>query len=235
MLDTSRYPHAEARSRVELRAWLHADHPQHDGVWLVTHRKHTGASYVSQDEVLDELRDELLCFGWIDGVARKLDADRTMQLITPRRTHAWTASYRARAERLETEGRLADPGRRAIALAKGAGEWEAHLDGDALAIPAELGAVLDETTGARSWFGGAAPSHRRTVLRWIVKAQRPKVLAKRIATVAAMSGRGERIRNHCRVRRRRCHLLYDGRGVDTAEVPMCLKRRATLIRCIRSR
>jgi uncharacterized protein YdeI (YjbR/CyaY-like superfamily) len=105
-------------------------------------------------------------------VARNLDADRTMQLITPRRTHAWTASGRARAERRETEGRLADPGRRAIALAKAAGGWEAHRDGDALAIPADLGAAI-ATTGARSWFHGAAPSHPRTVLRWLVKAQRP--------------------------------------------------------------
>jgi hypothetical protein len=43
--------------------------------------KQVPEKYVSIDEVLDEL----LCFGWIDGIRRKLDLDRTMQLIAPRK------------------------------------------------------------------------------------------------------------------------------------------------------
>ncbi|MCU0625046.1 MAG: YdeI/OmpD-associated family protein [Gemmatimonadaceae bacterium] len=191
MVDTDRYPKIEVRSRDALRAWLAAHHAQPEGVWLVTYRKHTGASYVSKDAVLDEL----LAFGWIDGVARKVDDDRTMQLITPRRTHAWTASYRTRALRLETEGRLAEPGRHAIALAKASGGWDAYPEVDALEIPADLGAALDGVRGARVWFEAAAPSYRRNVLRWIAKAQRPPTRASRIATVAETAGRGERIRN----------------------------------------
>lgn len=191
MVDSDRYPKVEVRSRAALRAWLAEHHAQPEGVWLVTYRKHTGDAYISKDEVLDEL----LAFGWIDGVARKVDDDRTMQLITPRRTHAWTASYRARAVRLEAEGRLAEPGLRAIALAKASGGWDAYPDVDALEIPADLGAALDSVRGARAWFEGAAPSYRSNVLRWIAKAQRPPTRASRIATVAATAGRGERIRN----------------------------------------
>ncbi|MEL6721013.1 MAG: hypothetical protein AAFO82_09695 [Bacteroidota bacterium] len=42
--------------------------------------------YVSREEVLDEL----ICFGWIDGIRRKLDDKRTMQLISPRRVTHWS-------------------------------------------------------------------------------------------------------------------------------------------------
>lgn len=191
MVETDRYPHVEVRSRAALRAWLAAHHAQQDGVWLVTFRKHMGASYVSRDEVLDEL----LCFGWIDGVARKLDDDRTMQLVTPRRTHAWTASYRTRALRLEAEGLLAEPGLHAIALAKASGGWDAYPDVDALLVPADLAAALKNSAAAALWFESAAPSYRRNVLRWIAKAQRPETRAKRIGVVADTAARQQRIRN----------------------------------------
>ncbi len=191
MIDSDRYPHVEVRSGDELRTWLDAHHDRSDGVWLVTWKRHAGAAYVSRDNVLDEL----LCFGWIDGIRRQLDEDRTMQLVTPRRTHEWTATYRTRALRLQAEGRLAAPGLRAIALAKASGGWEAHPDVDALVLPTDLASALDATNNAREWFDGSAPSYRRNVLRWIAKAQRPETRAKRIATVVETAGRGEKIRN----------------------------------------
>jgi uncharacterized protein YdeI (YjbR/CyaY-like superfamily) len=191
MIADDRFERVEVRSADELRAWLDAHHARPEGVWLVTYRKHAGDAYMSRDAVLDEL----LCFGWIDGVARKVDDDRTMQLISPRRTHAWTQSYRTRALRLEAEGRLAEPGRQAIALARASGGWDAYPEVDALEVPADLGAALDATPAARRWFDAAAPSYRRNVLRWIVKAQRPETRAARVARTVETAGRGERIRN----------------------------------------
>jgi uncharacterized protein YdeI (YjbR/CyaY-like superfamily) len=183
------FERVEVRSAAELRAWLAAHHARPEGVWLVTHRKHTGAAYVSRDAVLDEL----LCFGWVDGAGRKLDDDRTLQLISPRRTHAWTGSYRRRAARLDAEGRLAEPGRRAIALARASGGWEARPDVDALVVPDDLGDALAARGDARAWWDAAAPSYRRNVLRWIAKAQRPETRARRVERVAELAERGEKV------------------------------------------
>ena len=63
----------------------------------MTYKKHTGHKYVSRQEILDEV----LCFGWIDGIRRKLDVDRTMQLIAPRQTQHWAKTYKDRVARLE--------------------------------------------------------------------------------------------------------------------------------------
>jgi uncharacterized protein YdeI (YjbR/CyaY-like superfamily) len=52
-----------------------------ESIWLVTYKKTSAKKNMSIDEVLDEL----ICFGWIDGIRRKLDLDRTMQLIAPRK------------------------------------------------------------------------------------------------------------------------------------------------------
>jgi uncharacterized protein YdeI (YjbR/CyaY-like superfamily) len=71
----------EVASPAELRSWLELNHGQGESVWLITFKKHVTEKYVSTFEVLDEL----LCFGWIDGVRKKRDDDRTMQLISPRK------------------------------------------------------------------------------------------------------------------------------------------------------
>jgi hypothetical protein len=71
-------------SAAELRKRLSDHHCQPSSVWLVTSLKSpssTAGTFVSRDEVLDEL----ICFGWIDGIRRTLDTDRTMQLIGLRR------------------------------------------------------------------------------------------------------------------------------------------------------
>jgi uncharacterized protein YdeI (YjbR/CyaY-like superfamily) len=84
MIPTDGFAQVEVRSAADLRDWLTAHHAQADSVWLVTWKKAPGAPHVSTTQVLDEL----IAFGWIDGLRRKLDGARTMQLISPRRQQA---------------------------------------------------------------------------------------------------------------------------------------------------
>lgn len=53
----------EVRSRAELRAWLQEHGPQSGTTWLITYKKATPEFHVSYDEIVEEL----ICFGWIDG------------------------------------------------------------------------------------------------------------------------------------------------------------------------
>lgn len=189
MIKTASFSQVEVRSALELRRWLQAQHQQSRSVWLVTFKKHTGAAYLSRSAVLDEL----LCFGWVDGLARKLDADRTMQLISPRQANAWTQTYRDRAARLEREGRMHQPGREAIARSQGMGLWMTNLDVDALALPSDLEAALLARPPAHTCFAGFAPSHRRNVLRWIAAAKQAVTRARRIDTAAAFAAKGNKV------------------------------------------
>jgi uncharacterized protein YdeI (YjbR/CyaY-like superfamily) len=120
VIAADRFEHVEIESAPELRRWLEMHHTQFESVWLVRFKKHVTDKYVSPDAVLDEL----LCFGWIDGRALKLDADRVLQLIGPRRVHHWALSYKRRAERLTLEGRMAEAGLAAIETSKRLGLWD---------------------------------------------------------------------------------------------------------------
>ena len=77
---TENFDKLEVASEDELRAWLSVNHAQEQSIWLVTLKSTVPLKYLSREAALGELT----AHGWIDGVRRKLDDNRTMQLISPR-------------------------------------------------------------------------------------------------------------------------------------------------------
>jgi uncharacterized protein YdeI (YjbR/CyaY-like superfamily) len=185
VIPTEGFAQVEVRSSAELRDWLTAHHDQAESVWLVTWKKAPGAPYVSVSEVLDEL----IAFGWIDGIRRKREDGRTMQLISPRKQQAWAASYKRRA----AEGRLHPAGRAAIAAAKAAGLWDETAEVDALIVPPDLTDALAADAEADRFFQTAAPSYRRNVLRWLHGAKKAETRTRRIAQITALSAQGRKV------------------------------------------
>ena len=86
----------------------------------MTWKKAAGARHVPYSDVVDEA----LCFGWIDSLPRKLDADRTMVRLSPRKPgSAWSAVNKTKIERLLADGRMTNAGLAAIDRAKADGSW----------------------------------------------------------------------------------------------------------------
>ncbi len=180
----------EIGSVAELHSWLLQHHDQAESVWLVTFKKSAGTRYVSTSEVLDEL----VAFGWTDGIRQKVDADRTKQLISPRRTCTWAKSYKERAERLIEEGRMQASGQASVEAAKASGSWDAMADVDALVIPNDLRAALMETQTALDNFLNFPASVRRNILRWIASARTEATRQRRIDRIRLDAARNVRTR-----------------------------------------
>jgi uncharacterized protein YdeI (YjbR/CyaY-like superfamily) len=189
MIETDKFEQVEVASSRELREWLTQHHAQADSVWLVTYKKHVTEKYVSVDAVLDEL----LCFGWIDGLRRKLDDRRTMQLIAPRKAQIWTQTYKVRAQRLIDAGLMHKAGLRSIEAAKANLAWEIVDEVDALLVPADLEGALSLLPLATEYFNNCAPSYRRNVLRWLRTAKTEKTRSERILKIAQFSSEKKRI------------------------------------------
>lgn len=189
MIPTERFEQVEVASTAQLRDWLEHHHEQQHSVWLVTWKKAAGGRYVSREQVLDEL----LCFGWIDGVARTLDEERTMQLISPRRVQHWAASYKDRVARLTKQGRMRPAGLRSVKAGKASGLWTFMDDVDALVVPDDLAAALAAQAGATQGFAAVPPSSRRFTLRWLKLAKTDTTRTQRIARIVDLSNRGERL------------------------------------------
>ncbi|MEM8983924.1 MAG: YdeI/OmpD-associated family protein [Pseudomonadota bacterium] len=186
-IDTDKFAKIDIKSAADLWQWLEVNHRQDDSVWLVTFKKSVPEHYVSTSDVLDAL----IAFGWIDGIRRKLDDDRTMQLIAKRKAQHWSKTYKDRAARLEAEGRLMSAGRTAIATSKKSGLWNFLDDVDALVIPDDLLAALQSQGPAHANFLAYSDSVQRFALRDIKLAKTAPTRQKRINDVVSRARRGE--------------------------------------------
>jgi uncharacterized protein YdeI (YjbR/CyaY-like superfamily) len=187
-----RFEHVEVASVDDLHRWLLDHHDQTAAVWLVTWKKAVQDRYVSSEQVLDEL----VAFGWIDGIRRRVDDERTRQLVSPRRTQPWARSYCRRAERLLAEGRMQPSGLRGVELARASGMWDAMPDVDDLVVPPDLAAALVARPPAQEHFDGFPPSTRRNVLRWIASAKTEETRGKRIGLTVGEAAEGRRVRSN---------------------------------------
>lgn len=187
-IKTEDFEQVEIESVEELRAWFEEHYDQEESIWVVTFKKNTPEKYVSIKQVLDEV----LCFGWMDGIRRKLDDERTMQLLSPRKTQHWAKSYKERIARLTQEGRMHPNGLRVVEEAKQNGMWTFMDDVDALIKPDDLLAALEARPPALQNFDAFPPSSQRNILRWIKVAKTEKTRAKRIKETAEKAAINER-------------------------------------------
>jgi len=190
MLQTDNFLKVEVSSCAELRSWLEKNYGQEESVWLVTFLKIVPKKYLSTGEVLDEI----ICFGWIDGIRRKLDDIRTMQLISPRRVQHWAKTYKDRAAKLIEEGKMHEAGFRSIERSKQAGLWDFMDDVDQFIVPQDLQEELEKHAGATEFFYAINDSSKRFVLRWLKLAKTEKTRNARILELAQLSARGEKLK-----------------------------------------
>ncbi|MEM7800395.1 MAG: YdeI/OmpD-associated family protein [Chloroflexota bacterium] len=178
----------EVASVAELRAWFEANHAQEASIWVVTYKKNVPGKYVSREAVLDEV----LCFGWMDGRRMKLDDERTMQLLSPRKAQHWAKSYKDRVAVLTKEGRMHPAGLRSVEIAKANGMWDFMNDVDALIKPDDLTAALEAHPPALEHYEKFPDSAKRDILRWIKIAKKAETRAKRIHKAATMAAQNKR-------------------------------------------
>lgn len=189
MIQTEKFEKVTVKSQAELRSWLEAHHHQDASVWLVTYKKEAGADYVSTGQVLDQL----LCFGWIDGIRRKLHDRRTMQLISPRKVQHWTKTYKDRAQQLIESGQMQPAGLESIKQSKENGMWNFMDDVDQLVIPSDLMQALSMDTQAKSFFEKINPSSKRFVLRWLKLSKTTSTRNSRIKKIIDLSRHGKKL------------------------------------------
>lgn len=179
----------EIKSIAELKNWLKKNHHQAASVWLITYKKNVPQYYVEYTDVVDEL----LCFGWIDSLPRKLDADRKMLRISPRKPKsAWSKINRDKINRLTREGRMKKPGLEAVQVARQNGAWNALKETDLNKIPPDLNKAFSMHSGSYKNFQQFPPSTKRAILEWIAQAKTPETRQKRLAETARLAAQNIR-------------------------------------------
>lgn len=114
----------EFTTRKDLRNWLVANSKTETECWLVM-----SISIQTNTLLYLDIVEEALCFGWIDGVKKKLPDNRLIQRISPRSKRSnWTELNKARVRRLEALGLMTTAGRAVLPeMDPNLFEWDARI------------------------------------------------------------------------------------------------------------
>ncbi len=174
------------------RAWLDRHHADEDELLVGFYKKSSGRPSITWPEAVDEA----LCFGWIDGVRRGIDAESYSIRFTPRRKRSiWSAVNIKRAGELIELGRMMPAGLAAFAArTDDRSAIYSHEQRRAAKLDPEHEQRFRAQTAAWEWFQAQAPSYRRAALHWVTSAKRPETRERRLAALIEDSASGRTVK-----------------------------------------
>ena len=178
------------REIVAFRRWLERHHGSKSEVWLGFYKaaaKKAGISY--KDSV-----DEALCFGWIDGVRKRLDAESYVQRFSPRTARSyWSAVNTKRAHELIAADRMHPAGQATFDRRDAAATARYSFEREAAELQPSALARFRKNRKAWAYFESEAPWYRRVAVHWVVSAKREETRERRMATLIEASAEARRI------------------------------------------
>jgi uncharacterized protein YdeI (YjbR/CyaY-like superfamily) len=178
------------RSAVELRNWLAKHHDKQTELWIGFYRKDSGRTGLNYSEALDEA----LCFGWIDGVRKKVDELSYTNRFTPRKARSvWSNVNIRRVQALTEAGRMMPSG---LAIFEKRDPARGDPYSYAKAAPnlsPEFDRILRANKTASAFFDSLPPWVRRTSVTWVMSAKQDATRSKRLAKLIDCCHRGRRI------------------------------------------
>ncbi len=177
------------RTAVDFEAWLGEHRHEQEGVWIRLYKKASGIDSVTHAEALQVA----LCYGWIDGQARKGDDTSWLQRFCPRRPRSvWSKRNVGYIEALTAAGRMQPEGIAEVERAKADGRWDRAYDSPANAVaPTDLQAALDAEPAAARAFADCTPAQRFAIIRPVEEAKRAQTRERRIAKSVERLAQGQ--------------------------------------------
>ena len=172
-------------------AWLAKNHAKSPGLWLQLAKKESGVQSVTYPEAVEAA----LCWGWIDGQAKRYDEKTWLQKFTPRGPRSiWSQINRDKALALIGAGQMQPAGLAAVERAKQNGQWDAaYASQKNSSVPADLQAALDTNPQAQAFFATLNSVNRYAITFRLQTAKKPETRARRLEQFLRMLANGEKL------------------------------------------
>lgn len=166
------------KTPADWRRWLERHHADHTELWVGFHKRHTGKPSITWPESVDEA----LCFGWIDGLRRSLNATSYVIRFTPRkRDSTWSLINLRRVKALTREGRMRPAGLRVYRARRPEKSGLYSFESRPQELPPKYLRSLRANAAAWTYYRGRPPGYQRTVNFWILSARKEETRLKRLA------------------------------------------------------
>lgn len=174
------------RTAAAFRAWLHRHHAGATHLVIRLFKTHAAGQGLTYGPALDEA----LCYGWIDGVRRRLDDESFSIRFSPRKPRSiWSKVNVAHVARLTASGRMSPAGLAAFAQrdARRTGIYSFEQQ-EAAELAPDYRKRFRAQRSAWAWFEAEAPWYRRKVIHWVMSAKQESTRLSRLERLIAASG-----------------------------------------------
>lgn len=176
----------------DFRAWLKTNHQSESELIAGFYRKGCGKPSITWPESVEEA----LCFGWIDGIRRKLTDDSYSIRFTPRKpTSIWSKNNLTIMERLIAERRVAAAGRKVYEARNKDRTNLYSFERDAAHLSAEQESLFKKNAKAWNFWQAQVPSYRKPATWWVISGKQQETRARRLRELIECSGKGVKIRS----------------------------------------
>jgi uncharacterized protein YdeI (YjbR/CyaY-like superfamily) len=172
------------KSAAEFRRWLEVNHARVSELWVGFFKKDSGKGGLTYAEAVDEA----LCFGWIDGLKKRVDELSYTHRCTPRKPRSnWSRINIQHVERLKKAGRMTPAGLKAYAARESERVGAYSVENSPRKLPAADEKQFKRDKTAWEFFQQQPPGYQRLAIWWVVSAKKPETRARRLGQLIAGS------------------------------------------------
>lgn len=178
------------KTPAEFRKWLAKHHDSESELLVGFYKKDSGKPSITWPESVDQA----LCFGWIDGIRRRVDDLGYSIRFTPRKPRSiWSAVNIKRAGELIDEGLMQPSGLKAFEARQENRSGIYSYEQRTAALPPDYEKLLKKNKVAFKFFEAQPTSYRKAVNWYVVSAKKEETRLKRLSNVIEHSASGRRI------------------------------------------
>lgn len=174
------------RSAAEFRRWLQKHHDLRDELWVGFYKKASGKSGITYPEAVDRA----LCFGWIDGVRRSIDAISFTNRFSPRTARStWSLINIRRVGELTKLGMMAPPGLAAFKARDPKRSGKYSFENRPQSLTPAFEKTFRANKEAWAFFASQPPGYRRVAIWFVMSAVKMETRERRLSTLIDDSAR----------------------------------------------
>lgn len=175
----------------EFRAWLEANHETASELLVGFHKTASGLPSLTWPESVDQA----LCFGWIDGIRRRIDGTSYSIRFTPRRPRSiWSAVNITRFGELDAQGTVVPAGRAAFERrSEDRSRVYSHEQPEEPRLDPAFEDRLRADGDAWAFFSAQSRTYRRAAAHWVMSAKRAETRERRLVRLIDDSAAGRAV------------------------------------------
>jgi uncharacterized protein YdeI (YjbR/CyaY-like superfamily) len=178
-------------TKSELRKWFEKNHQKAKELLVGFYKVGTKKPSITWSESVDEA----ICFGWIDGVRKSIDADSYCIRFTPRKPGSiWSAINIKKVEALSKQGLMQASGLEAFSKRQEHKSRIYSYEKESSSLPEDFLKKFKANKKAWNYFQSMAPSYQKTCIHWVTSAKQDATKTKRLEELIRDSGAERKIK-----------------------------------------